>query len=77
MHSFRAFNACTTWFDSKDYTQQKHALFVAETLHREETHAFGVWRTNELKVQTQFNFDSIKMIFESIGTLSINAHYHL
>ena len=25
MHSFRAFKAFTTWFDSKDHTQQKHS----------------------------------------------------
>ena len=27
IHSFCVFNACTTWFDSKDYTQQKHSAF--------------------------------------------------
>ena len=34
MHSFRAFNACTTRFDSKDNTQQKHSAVRSQNVKK-------------------------------------------
>ena len=63
---------------SRKITSFKSLLYwVFSILHWEKVQTFGVWRTNEFKVQTQFNLDSIKMILESLASFSINAHYHL
>ena len=51
MYSFRAFNACTTWFDSKDYTQQKHS--AARSSNARETIPFWYARSSVLTFRSR------------------------
>ena len=61
MHSFCAFNACTTWFDSKDYTQQKHsAVRRSNAIKRYRDHTILVWEFELFKKKP--NSSGLEMI---------------